>query len=362
MTCFGLSRRGLRLKRRRTHTACFCLACCLGLLIGAGCASESGREADSVTEAQRRALDPRAASFMNDAQRAYRQGAYHIALALADSAAQYAPDLADAPFIRGLIYSKLNRFDASQAAYEKALALDSAYRSAWFNLGHNAFLQGRYREALGFYRNEEAAIEATPKADKQASPSQYRAVLSAVLLQIGRAYVKLGVADSARAFYEHALAADSSNAQAFSWMSELNGQAGDLDQALAHARRAYQLDPNNPEYRYGVGAFLVRTGQIEEALGHLEAVLAQQPWHVGAHYNLGRALMTLGRRDEAQRYLEKTDSLQQRNADIALAQLATFQYPNDPTRWRQLAGLLLNAVRLGEARQAYDVARSLRGQ
>ena len=159
-----------------------------------------------------------------------------------------------------------------------------------------------------------------------------------------------------------ALAVDSSNAQAFSWMSELNGQAGDLDQALAHARRAHQLDPNNLEYRYSVGAFLVRTGQIEEALGHMEAVVAQQPWHVGAHYNLGRALITLGRREEAQRYLEKTDSLQQHNADIALAQLATFQYPNDPTRWRQLAGLLRNAGRLGEARQAYDVARSLRDQ
>ena len=297
---------------------------------------------------------------MNQVQRAYGEGAYGIALVLADSAAQYAPDLADVHFARGLLYSKFNRFDEAQAAYKKVLALDPAYRSAWFNLGHNAFLQGQYRPALGFYREEEAAIEATPAADKQAAPAAYRAAHAAVLLQIGRVYEKLGAADTAHATYEDALKIDSSNAQAFSWLSELNGQTGDLDRALAHARRAFQLDPNNPEYRYGVGAFLVRTGQAEQAVGYLEEVVAQQPWHVGAHYNLGRALMALGRRDEAQRYLEKTDSLQQFDTDITMARLATFQYPEDPDRWGHLAALLRSVGRLGEARQAYDVARSLR--
>ncbi len=299
---------------------------------------------------------------MNEAWRAYGQGGYHIALALADSAETYAPDLPDAFFFGGLVYSKLKRFDASQAAYEKALALDPAYRSAWFNLGHNAFLQGKYRAALGFYRKEQAAIVATPEADKQAAPTEYRAALSAVLLQIGRSYAGMGIADSVLHFYQNALATDSTNAQAFSWMSELYGQSGDLDQALAHATRAHVLDPDNLDYRYGIGMFSTRTGRATEAVDHLEVVVAQQPWHVGAHYNLGRALMALGRRADGQRYLEKSDSLRQVNVDISQAQLATFQYPDDPERWQHLAALLHAAGRLSEARQAYNVARSLRDQ
>ncbi len=325
------------------------LASLMAVLIYASCVSESRREELSITEAQRRSLDPKAAFFLNDMQRAYGQGAYHIALALADSAASYAPDLADIPFLRGLVFSKLNRFDEAQAAYDTVLALDPAYRSAWFNLGHNAFLQGRYRAALGFYQKEAMALDAPPEAER-----------SAILLQLGRAYARLGVADSARRAYEQALDTDSSNAQAYSWLSELDGQAGELEQALAHARRALRLSPDHPEYRYGVGALLFRTGQLEEAVSHLEAVARQQPWHVGAHYNLGRALMTLGRRDEAQPFLEKTDSLQRLNADIALAQLATFQYPEDPNRWQQLAGLLRRVGRHDEARQASNVVRGLR--
>lgn len=334
------------MRPRRIHI--LFLIVLMAALSAAGC-TEPEEEAFSITEVQRWSLDPKTASFLNDMQRAYGQETYDVALALADSAARYAPYLADIPFLRGLIFSKLNRFDEAQAAYERVLELDPAYRSAWFNLGHNAFLQGQYRDALGFYQKEAATLDTSPEA-------------SPLLLQIGRAYARLGVPDSARRAYEQALAADSANAQAYHWLSELDAQAGELAQALDHARRALRLNPDHPEYRYGVGGLLFRTGAVEEAVGHLEAVVRQQPWHAGAHYNLGRALMTLGRRDEAQSYLKKADRLQSLNADIALAQLATFQYPMDPNRWAQLAALLGQAGRRDEARQAASVVQTLRSR
>ena len=43
----------------------------------------------------------------------------------------------------------------------------------------------------------------------------------------------------------------------------------------------------------------------------------------------------------------------------ALAQLDTFQYPEDPNRWQQLAGLLRRVGRHDEARQAVNVVRGL---
>ena len=63
-----------------------------------GCGPEA--DAPSRTELVRRNTDPKAVQFLFDAQQAFETGYYSAALVLADSAARYAPDLADIPFMQ----------------------------------------------------------------------------------------------------------------------------------------------------------------------------------------------------------------------------------------------------------------------
>lgn len=325
--------------------------------LGAGCTRGSGDEALSITEQQRRTVDPQVARLLYDGQQAFQREAYSRALALTDSAARYAPDLADVHFLRGRSLSKLYRLDQAKAAFHTVLALDPAYRGAWFNLGHNAFVLGQNREALAYYQHEQDGLA---PAARRGSPEE-KAMFSAVAAQVGRVYARLGVPDSARMAYRQALDADSTNAQAYGWLGELYQEEGDHEQALRYAQRAFDLAPRNLEYHYLMGALLFRLGKADEAVGYLKTVVAQQPWHVGAHYNLGRALVALGREDEAQPYLDETEGLQTLQSDLVRTQFAVYQNPEDHEAWRLLVDLLGRAGRIDEARQAALVARSLAG-
>ncbi len=317
------------------------------LILMAGCTAGSGEDDLTVTERLRRTLPAQVGQFLREGQQALGMGQYTRALTLADSATTHAPDLADGYYLRGLALSSLYRFEAADTAFTQALLCDPQYHGAHFHLGNNAFFLGRNRDALRHYRAEREALG----DDREARAS--------VTLQVGRVYARLGVADSARTAYAEALALDSLNAQAYSWLAELEDDEGELEQALATARRALVLAPENLEYRYQVGALLFRTGQYEAALGPLETVVEKQPWHVGAHYNLGRTLTALGRADEGRRYLARTDTLQALQSEIVRAQFATTRNPTDAARWRTLAALLNRAGRTDEARRALTIARTL---
>ncbi|MDX1545860.1 MAG: tetratricopeptide repeat protein [Rhodothermales bacterium] len=294
-------------------------------------------------------MPPVAAQTLGEAQRAYSRQRFAEALALADSAAALAPQAPDPLFLKGRVLTDLNRFDAARAAFRAVLERDPEYRSARYHLGQVAFLQANYRDAVAWYQQE---LDALGRGEPAAR--------AAVVLQQGRAYALLSVPDSAEAAYRQALRLDSTSARAHAWMAELAAAQGALDDALTHARQALRLDLEDEEARYLVGSLLVRTGRPEAALAPLEAVVRRRPWHEGAHYNLGRALLALGHEGEGNRHLALADSLQTLNAAIALAQLGTFQYPEDPARWGHLATVLQQAGRRAEAARALRIARALR--
>ena len=106
------------------------------------------------TEQQRLSLDADTGRLLVQGRSAYTSGQFAQALALADSAAVRAPSLADVPFMRGLILTKLYRFDEAAAAYQLALEHDRDYEGAHYNLGNNAFFLGQNREALNHYGAE----------------------------------------------------------------------------------------------------------------------------------------------------------------------------------------------------------------
>lgn len=307
------------------------------VLLLAGCHSEQG------------VPDPGVRELLWDIQRAQQGNDYTGTLALVDSALLVAPRYPSLYFTRGQLLSKLYRFDEAQAAFEQALELDPGYVGAAYHLGNNAFFVGRNRDALRYYWQEHALI--TESSPKLALPN--------VLSQLGRVYARLGIADSARQAYEGSLSVQENNAQAWAWLAELSEDAGQLEDALRDARRAFALEPENIAYQYLTGALGYRMGELEEAEGHLRGVVTQAPWHAGAHYNLGRCLLALGRDAEAAPFLAATDSLQELQANIILARFAVERNPADRGRWLELASLYIQAGQQKEAREALVVARQL---
>lgn len=309
----------------------------VAVLLLAGCNPEQG------------APDPRARELLWDIQRAQQGNNYTGTLALIDSALVVAPRYPSLYFTRGQLLTKLYRFDEAQEAFEQVLELHPGYVGAAYHLGNNAFFVGRNRDALRYYWQEHARI--TGSSPKPAPAS--------VLLQLGRVYARLGIADSARWAYEESLAVQENNAQAWAWLAELSEDAGRLEDALREARRAFALEPENVEHQYLVGALGFRMGALEEAEGHLRSVVNQAPWHAGAHYNLGRCLLAQGREAEAAPFLAATDSLQELQANIILAKFAVERNPANRERWLDLASLYMQTGQQKEASEALVVARQL---
>lgn len=310
------------------------------LFAAVGCSSKE--EGPSITEQKRRTLDPKVGQFLIQAQQAYERGAYQMALVFSDSAEALAPDLADIHFLRGVVYTQLNQIPVAQAAYETVLELDPVYPGARLNLGLNAFRRGQLRDAITYYQ-----------AERDVEPS------SNLMLELGRAYARLGEPDSARIAYEQALALDSTNATAYMWLGQLHEELGDFDQALAYSRGGLRLRPDNLDYKYIIGSLLYRTGEVEEAVAYLEPVADGRPWHHGAQFNLGQVLMRLGREDDAHAYFAQADSAQQLQQKISEAQDAINADPENLDNWVNLAALLRQAGQLDRAIEAYKVAVSL---
>ena len=304
--------------------------------------STGGDEGTTVTEKMRESVDPRAVNFLIEGQRAFERGVHSAALALSDSAEHYAPGLADVHFLRGAVYAKLNQLEIARAAYETVLEIDPEYKGAHYNLGLNAFYQGKLRDAIDHFKGEEV-LEPT----------------SILYLEMGRAYAKLGEPDSAQFAYEQAIALDSMNATAYMWLGQHFEEMGELEQALDISQAGLKLRPDNLDYKYLIGSLLFRTERAEEAVEYLEPVALERPWHHGAQYNYGQVLMRLGREAEAQRFFVLADSAQQLTQRVNEAQQLVDMNPDSVNFWVDLAVIFRQSGQVNKAVEAYQVAASL---
>ena len=311
--------------------------------ISVRCGTDS--ESLSRTEEARRNANPQAVEFLINAQGAYEAGYYNGALMLTDSAARYAPELADIPFLRGRIFTTMRQYEQALAAYEETLKRDPAYPGVYFNLGNTAYLHGEAREALAFYRKEQST-----------------AGTAAYLTQLGRAYADLGEADSAQRAYESAIAADSTIPTAYMWLGQLYEDAGSFDEALRYSRRGLALRPDNLNYAYVVGVQLLRSGDLEAAATLLMKVTDGMPFYYAAHYNLGQALMGLDRAIDGARYLARADSLLEQRREIDKWEGLVNANSHEPMLWVNYGTALRQAGRVDEAIEALAIAYSLQPQ
>ncbi|GAB5521273.1 MAG: hypothetical protein RhofKO_35240 [Rhodothermales bacterium] len=272
------------------------------------------------------------------AQALRQQGQLEQALFWADSAAARVDDLADIHLLRGQVQEALKQYSAADAAYAAALTVDPAYYIAAYHRGNVAFQRERYDAAIDHYLTTlgldswNTGVSATRLEARLG-----RVPLTTTLLQLGRAYDKLGDAPTAREVYAFALRIDEARADLHGDLAALYRDDGDIDRALDHALRATQLDSLNLDYAYILGTLLVQHGAYEEAIAPLRRVVTERPWQTGVHYNLGQALLRTGSTEQGQRYLALADTLQPLLADVRRLEILVERRPDLLARWLQLA-------------------------
>lgn len=322
------------------------------LATGAGCGAKATTETPGRTLEHRESLDPRADAFLDQVDRAWLRSDYDAVFVGLDSAARYAPELADVPYWRGRTYVMLNRLDEATSAFEATLELDAYYPGAYYELGSIDFRERRFQSALEHYQQEEAVLVRLLEDDVP-YPAAEPAALAATRLQMGRIRDRLGQVDEAYEAYLDALAADSTFAEAYYELSQLYETDGEFEKALEQARRAYAAAPDSPDNQYALGALLLRNEKPAEALPYLQASIEQRPWYHPALNNAGRAMLQMGHTQDAERYLKRAEEMQALDVEIEQARLDVQQAPDLSQRWIDFATLLVKAGRYDDAEGAF---------
>ncbi len=323
----------------RKHLTFFLFIMSGFLLSGCNLEDFSGDNGESIASAQRQTASPKAVNFLIRAQNAFNKKAFKQALILADSTDKYAPELADAYFLRGLVFTEMRRYQEAETVYQHVLSIDPAYEGVYMNLGNTAFRQGDQERALQLYEKE---FKINPSAE--------------VLHQIGWYYGKISKPDSALSAYQRALTMDSTHTKTLMRLAEIYKEDGELERSLEYTRKGIELAPTNINYRYFLGSLLLLKGEIPEAINTLGRVVYDRPWHYWANYNLGQALIRNGEAEKGQVYLTRAEKLQEELKNIQDWENLAENNPDQLGLWVNLGEAYRRAGRNQEAIEAFNIA------
>ena len=117
----------------------------------------------------------------------------------------------------------------------------------------------------------------------------------------GRAYVLAGVAAGIAAVFTNwpVLSKTMMRAVTENNLATAFQEDGRLEDAIAHYRRAIELQSDYAPAYNNLGAALRANGRVDEAVASYQQALAVQPDYPDAHYNLANALLEKNKPDEA---------------------------------------------------------------
>ena len=287
--------------------------------------------------------DPEIARLIFQAESAFRSGYYNAALSIADSVISRKPDTPDIHFLRGRVLTKLSRLVDAEKAYHVVLSLDNKYQGAWFNVGTNYLRQNKIPQAIYSYFNE---MEKHPSAQS--------------MVQIGKGYSDLGKPDSALIAFEKAIRINKDFAPAYMRLSHLKKDAGEINEAIAYAKKGMQIDPDNIDYKYFMGSLLLLNGEPKLSIPFFNEVVDDKPWHYWAHHNLGQALFRVGKKTKSEYYISRAKDLQKGIQEIENWRNLTNMNPDQFMLWINLGNSLNAMGRINEARDAFLVGLSIK--
>jgi tetratricopeptide (TPR) repeat protein len=282
----------------------------LGLVLGVLCAAEGGQLSSTRASEQRQG-----------AIELEQQGETIQAEAAWKEVLKSEPANAEADAHVGLLNAREGKYSEAVAYYRKALALNPSMPGLRLNMGLSQFKGGDFKGAI---QNFEILLRKEPPS----SPDAMRLTALAGLAHFG-----LGDYAAAVPYLKQATAADPTNlpfrmtlAQSCLWSKQyqcvldvykqivtLNAESAEADmlagqaydemkndiEALEQFRAAAKADPRLPNVHFGYGYLLWRQLKFDEAEEEFKAELSNNPEHTQALTFLGDSEIRMGHPDEA---------------------------------------------------------------
>ena len=209
-----------------------------------------------------------------------------------------------AGILAGLSFQQLSVWRNSKALFTYVLKINPRSALAQYHLGYLASFDGRYDEAIDWYRK---SLESRPDLVEthiqlaRALYASHRIDEASRVLREARPVVS----DTAWALVQETLAALEAKQLGLSVAAEQvkQGVAEEAVGRLAEARRHYEeairIEPGDAPAHYNLGNLSYAERNWPQAVKHYEAALKFQPEYAQARANLGAALLQLRRFREA---------------------------------------------------------------
>ena len=261
---------------------------------------------------------------------------------------------ADSRYMLGVVYGRLQQFDAAADRFRQAIAIQPQMAMAHCGLGTSLKARGRLDEAVNSYLR---AVRIMPDT------VEIHSELANMLRSLGRL-------DEAKHHFQEVLRLRPAVDAYFALGSILASQ-GLQSEAITCYQEALKLNPNRADIYNTLGFTLYSMGKLNEAVDCLQLAVKNKPDFPAAYDNLGRTFMLLGKIDQAVSCFQEALRLNPDYVHAASCIVAAYEmggdrqkageylapliekYPNDPA---VAMAFLRLGKHLGRSQEALDTA------
>ena len=224
----------------------------------------------------------------------YKRGDYQQALSLLQESAEKAPDNPEIQFHLGMTAYMMGQTDIAKVAFKKAATTAKDFPSKDESKRRLAMLE------TGTGVSPElsiAQLEAMTKEQPNDPVSQVR---------LGEAYEKQGSAEKAATAFEQALKINPRLVAPVTKLAQLNaGPLHNKEKALAYAKKARELAPDDPQIAAFVGKVMYQSGNFAWSYSLLQEAARQRQNDASVLYDLAWAAYSVGRVPQARDAVQK---------------------------------------------------------
>ena len=223
-----------------------------------------------------------------------KRGEYQQALAILQGSAAKLPDSPEVQFHLGMTAYVMGQPDLARVALQKAASATNDFPGKEESKRHLALLKN---DAAAAPELSVSQLEAMAKKQPNDVIAQTR---------LGEAYEKQGAADKAAAAFEQVLKLNPRLASATTKLAQLYaGPLQNKEKALAYAKKARELTPNDPQVTSILGKVAYQSGNLAWSYSLLQEAARQRENDPSILHDLAWAAYRLGKVNEARETMQK---------------------------------------------------------